>query len=124
MMVSLAEEGWTEGSIAEDIVRRYLEPLAELAFEPDSIILGCTHFPLLKDAIQRVVAEGTAIVDSASTTAGVAAAMLAENDLLNDQQAPGRLQLMATDGASRFARVGGRFIGEALDADDIELVDL
>ena len=50
--------------------------------------------------------------------------MLAEHDLLNDQQGPGRLRLMATDGASRFARVGGRFIGEDLDADDIELVDL
>ena len=124
MMVALAEEGWTEGSIAEGIIRRYLEPLVELDFEPDSIILGCTHFPLLRPAIRQVVAEGTAIVDSASTTAAVATAMLAEHDLLNDQQGPGRLRLMATDGASRFARVGGRFIGEDLDADDIELVDL
>ena len=124
MMVSLAEEGWTEGSIAEAIIRRYLEPLAELAFEPDCIILGCTHFPLLRAALQSVAAEGTAIVDSASTTADVAAAMLAERDLLNEQEGPGRLKLMATDGASRFARVGGRFIGENLNADDIELVDL
>ena len=124
MMVSLAEEGWTEGSIAEAIIRRYLEPLAELAFEPDCIILGCTHFPLLRAALRSVAAEGTAIVDSASTTADVAAAMLAERDLLNEQEGPGRLRLMATDGASRFARVGGRFIGENLNADDIELVDL
>jgi glutamate racemase len=101
-----------------------LEPLAELAFEPDSIILGCTHFPLLRPAIRRVVAEGTAIVDSASTTAGVAATMLAEKELLNEQESPGRLLLMATDGASRFARVGGRFIGEDLEASDIEIVDL
>jgi glutamate racemase len=124
MMVSLAEEGWTEGNIAEAIIRRYLEPLAELAFEPDSIILGCTHFPLLRPAIRRVVEEGTAIVDSASTTAGVAAALLARDDLLNEQQGQGRLQLMATDGVGRFARVGGRFIGEDLDASDVELVDL
>jgi glutamate racemase len=124
LMVSLAEEGWTEGNIAEAIIRRYLEPLAELSFEPDSIILGCTHFPLLRPAIRRVVEEGTAIVDSASTTAGVAADLLARDDLLNEQQGPGRLQLMATDGAGRFARVGGRFIGEDLDASDVELVDL
>ncbi len=124
MMVSLAEEGWTEGAIAEAIIRRYLEPLAALAFEPDCVILGCTHFPLLRPALRQVVAAGTVIVDSASTTAGVAAAMLAEHDLLNDRQGPGELRLMATDGASRFARVGGRFIGEDLDADDIELVDL
>ena len=124
LMVSLAEEGWTEGGIVEAIIRRYLEPLAELAFEPDSIILGCTHFPLLRPAIRRVVAEGTAIVDSASTTAGVAATMLAEEELLNEQESPGRLLLMATDGAGRFARVGGRFIGEDLEASDIEIVDL
>jgi glutamate racemase len=124
LMVSLAEEGWTEGGIAEAIIRRYLEPLAELAFVPDSIILGCTHFPMLRPAIRRVVAEGTAIVDSASTTAGVAASMLAEIELLNEQESPGRLLLMATDGTHRFARVGGRFIGEDLEASDIELVDL
>lgn len=124
MMVALAEEGWTEGSIAEGIIRRYLEPLTELAYVPDSVILGCTHFPLLRPAIRQVVAEGTAIVDSASTTAAVAAAMLADHDLLSDHQGPGRLRLMATDGAGRFARVGGLFIGEHLDADDIELVDL
>jgi glutamate racemase len=124
LMVSLAEEGWTEGNIAEAIIRRYLEPLADLAFEPDSIILGCTHFPLLRPAIRSVVEEGTAIIDSASTTAGVAAALLGRADLLNEQQGRGRLQLMATDGAGRFARVGGRFIGEDLDASDVELVDL
>ncbi|MBW2475093.1 MAG: glutamate racemase [Deltaproteobacteria bacterium] len=124
LMVSLAEEGWTDGSIAEAIIRRYLEPLAELNFEPDSIILGCTHFPLLRPALERVVADATAIVDSAGTTAGVAAALLADGELLNKQQGAGRLQLMATDGASRFARIGGRFIGEDLDASDIELVDL
>jgi glutamate racemase len=124
LMVSLAEEGWTEGSIAESIIRRYLEPLAELAFEPDSIILGCTHFPLLRPAIRQVVATRTVIVDSASTTAAAVAEMLEEYDLLNDQDGQGRLQLMATDGASRFARVGGRFMGEDLEADDIELVDL
>ncbi len=124
LMVSLAEEGWTEGSIAEAIIRRYLEPLEALAFEPDSIILGCTHFPLLRPAIRRVVAEEAAIVDSASTTASVAAAMLADLELFNERAGPGQLRLMATDGASRFARVGGRFIGEDLDASDIELVDL
>jgi glutamate racemase len=124
LMVSLAEEGWTDGGIAEAIIRRYLEPLADLSFEPDSIILGCTHFPLLTPAIRRVVEEGTAIVDSASTTASVAAALLTRAGLLSESREQGRLQLLATDGAGRFARVGGRFIGEDLDATDIELVDL
>ena len=124
LLVSLAEEGWTDGAIAEDIVRRYLEPLAETSYVPDSIILGCTHFPLLRSAIEAVVPAGTTIVDSASTTAGFARHMLDEDGLLNDQSAAGRLRLLATDGATRFARVGGRFLDERLVAADIELVDL
>ena len=124
LLVALAEEGWTQGDIATSIVRQYLLEAGGNGFRPDCIILGCTHFPLLRPAIRQVVPAGTVIVDSASTTAAVAAAMLKEHDLLNDQQGQGRLQLLATDGASRFARVGGRFIGEDLDAGDIELVDL
>jgi glutamate racemase len=124
VLVSLAEEGWTSGAIAEDIVRRYLEPLAELAFEPDNIILGCTHFPLLRDAIENVVPVGTSIVDSASTTAAVAGRLLADSGLLNERTAAGQLRLLATDGATRFARVGGQFLGDNLEATDIEVVDL
>jgi glutamate racemase len=124
LLVSLAEEGWTDGAIAEDIVRRYLEPLRKMAFEPDNIILGCTHFPLLRDAIRNVVPAGTTIVDSASTTAAAVARLLADNDLLNPQTSGGNLRLLATDGATRFARVGGRFLGENLSVEDIELVDL
>jgi glutamate racemase len=124
LLVSLAEEGWTDGAIAEDIVRRYLEPLEDLAFEPDNIILGCTHFPLLRDAISNVASPGTLIVDSASTTAAVAARLLAENRLLNEQTKTGELRLLATDGATRFARVGGRFLGEDLSVENIELIDL
>lgn len=124
LLVSLAEEGWTDGAIAEDVVRRYLEPLQKMAFEPDNIILGCTHFPLLRDAIGNVVSAGTMIVDSASTTAAVTERLLADNGLLNEQKGAGELHLLATDGATRFARVGGRFLGKDLSVEDVELVDL
>jgi glutamate racemase len=124
LLVSLAEEGWTDGAIAEDVVRRYLEPLEEMAFEPDSIILGCTHFPLLREAIGNVVTAETMIVDSASTTAAVTAQLLEENGLLTEQESAGELHLLATDGATRFARVGGRFLGKDLSVHDVELVDL
>ena len=124
MLVSLAEEGWLDGNIATDIVRRYLDELDEGARRPDCVILGCTHFPLLRDAIASVIDEGTAIVDSAGTTAVVAARELAAAGLLNDQPHHGTLRLLATDGVTRFARVGGRFLGEDLVATDIELVDL
>ena len=124
MLVALAEEGWTAGPIAEAIVRRYLEPLEAMGYRPDSVILGCTHFPLLGDAIGNVLPVGSSVVDSASTTAGFAEAMLAENGLSNAQATAGELRLLATDGATRFARVGGHFLGCELSVADVELVDL
>lgn len=122
MLVSLAEEGWTQGDIAEAIVRRYVDSVTATDFLPDSVILGCTHFPLLRGPISSAFDESVAIVDSASTTAARAAGLLESAGLLNESG--GTLRLLATDGASRFARVGGQFLGEALDVGDIELVDL
>ena len=124
VLVSLAEEGWLDGDIARDIVRRYLENRDEPARRPDCVILGCTHFPLLRDAIATAIDDGIVIVDSASTTAAVAAAELKEANLLNDQTKPGSLTLLATDGVTRFARVGGQFLGHDLSPEDIQLVDL
>ena len=124
LLVSLAEEGWNDGAIAESIIRRYLAELDEAVRHPDSVILGCTHFPLLRDTIAAVFDAGVSIVDSASTTAAAVCELLAEQFLANDQDAAGSLTLLATDGATRFARVGGQFLGEDLSYRDITLVDL
>ena len=124
VLVSLAEEGWVDGDIAADIVRRYLENLDAPARQPDCVILGCTHFPLLRDAIASVIDDDIVIVDSASTTAAFAANELERAGLLNEQTKPGSLTLLATDGATRFARVGGQFLGHDLSPEDIQLVDL
>ena len=125
LLVALAEEGWSEGAVAESIVRQYLQPFIEMdeASRPQSIILGCTHFPILKKAIRAVVGDDVCIVDSADTTALVVEKYLAENNSARDS-GPGTLQLLATDGVRRFARVGGAFLGTELSTDDIELVDL
>jgi len=124
LLVSLAEEGWNDGAIAESIIRRYLAELDEAVRHPDSVILGCTHFPLLRDTIAAVFDAGVSIVDSASTTAAAVCELLAELSLANDQDAAGSLTLLATDGATRFARVGGQFLGQDLSYRDITLVDL
>ena len=124
LMVALAEEGWLDDEIAVAIIRRYLAEAWSADRPPDSIILGCTHFPLLKAAIRACTEPETAIVDSASTAASVTAAALDEAGLCNAQSSAGELTLLATDGARRFARVGGRFLGRDLDAADIEVVDL
>ena len=125
LLVALAEEGWSEGAVAESIVRQYLQPFIAMddASKPQSIILGCTHFPILKKAIRAVVGDEVCIVDSADTTASVVEQHLIENNSARDA-GPGTLQLLATDGVQRFARVGGAFLGTELSVDDIELVDL
>ena len=113
-----------DGDIGIDILRRYLDGLDDDRRQPDCVILGCTHFPLLRDTIAAVIDDGTVIVDSASTTAAVAAGALSAAGLLNTKTEPGVLTLLATDGATRFARVGGQFLGEVLSPDDIRIVDL
>ncbi|MDJ0904503.1 MAG: glutamate racemase [Woeseiaceae bacterium] len=124
LLVSLAEEGWNDGAIGEAIVQRYLEELPDAARRPDSVILGCTHFPLLRDTFRAVFDDGVAIVDSANTTARAARELLAELGIARDDDADGDLTLLATDGATRFARVGGQFLGRDLTWKDIEVVDL
>jgi glutamate racemase len=124
LLVALAEEGWTDGDIADSIVRRYLHDAEHDGFVADSIILGCTHFPLLRGVISAAVDASVAVVDSADTTAAVVRDILGTRGDLAAGDTPGSLQLLATDGSTRFARVGGRFLGEALTAADVCLVDL
>jgi glutamate racemase len=124
LLVAVAEEGWRDGPIAESIVRRYIDEMQDSAYKPDSVILGCTHFPILRDAIASAFDDDVVIVDSASTTAEVAREQLQELGLVSSRQRPGSLTLLATDGALRFARVGGQFLGTDLAAEDITVVDL
>ncbi|MBT8102319.1 MAG: glutamate racemase [Gammaproteobacteria bacterium] len=124
LMVALAEEGWTDGDIAASIIRRYLHEASENDFDTDSIILGCTHFPLLKESIRAIVSDRVLLVDSASTTATVVSQTLRSNGTLRASEADGSLRFLATDGATRFARVGGLFLGQQLSNSDVELIDL
>lgn len=124
LLVALAEEGWTEGEIALAVIRRYLAPYLETPTAPASIILGCTHFPLLRPAIVSVTGEQVSVVDSAETTAAVVAERLVTESLVRRSVSADPLTLLATDGARRFARVGGAFLDAALSPADIEIVDL
>jgi glutamate racemase len=127
MFVSLAEEGWTEGPIAEAVARRYLE--IELAgparTRVDTLVLGCTHFPVLRGVIERVCGPGVNLVDSARTTAEAVAKALQIRGLLADAGVgEGAVRFLATDAPERFARVGGVFLGAPIQVADVELVDL
>ena len=124
LLVALAEEGWTNGSIADRIIARYLDEATDSEFQADTIILGCTHFPILKDAIAAVASSDVLLIDSASTAANVVSQTLDSTGLRRRQDEAGSLRFLATDGATRFARVGGQFLGQPLSASDVEIVDL
>ncbi|MCC7461114.1 MAG: glutamate racemase [Gammaproteobacteria bacterium] len=124
LFVALAEEGWVDGPVVAATVERYLEPLRhEPAARPDTLVLGCTHFPVLRRAIAAGIGPGVTLVDSAATTACVTAAELAALGLCA-AGGEARFTFLATDGAERFARVGGTFLGRPIDVDDVVLVDL
>ena len=130
VFVALAEEGMHEGPIAESVAHHYLDSVFDppgalpgVSTAPDTLVLGCTHFPMLAGAIRAAVGSGIRIVDSAATTAKVVREQLAGARLLGGT---GRtmVRFIATDGAERFARVGSRFLGQTLSPENVELVDL
>jgi glutamate racemase len=123
LFVSLAEEGWTEGPIVESIAHRYLDELSESEPRIDTLLLGCTHFPVLIESLRKVVGPDITIVDSAETTALELTVQLRAADLVSNATTA-RVFLLATDGPERFARVGSQFLGEKVEASDVELVDL
>ena len=128
LFVALAEEGWTDGPIVAAVAHRYLDDLfagAAPGGAPDTLVLGCTHFPVLEPALREVLGPPVTIVDSAATTAAALADVLAQRGLARPPGGPGgAITLLATDGAERFARVGGTFLGRPLEAGQVEIVDL
>jgi glutamate racemase len=127
LLVPLAEEGWIEGDVPRLVVFRYLEPL--IAAGASVIVLGCTHFPLLKGIIAEVALElaghPVPIVDSAEATAAVVAEWIADERLAPSasQGVPEhRLELLVTDLPASFSAVAGRFLGG--DASHAIQVDL
>ena len=126
LFVALAEEGLCHGPIAASVARHYLEPLFNSrvdASRPDTLVLGCTHFPMLADAIRAVAGPDVAIVDSAETTARHVRQTLESQNLVA-RGGKGGLRLLATDAADRFARIGGRFLERPIKPHEVELVDL
>ncbi len=122
LLVPLAEEGWTDGPIAEAIARRYLSELQAEAPELDTLVLGCTHYPLFRPLLGRVANEifghAVTLVDSAEAMARAVAAKLPE---IGAASAPAQFRCFVTDEA-RIDEIGGRFLGRKLD--HVERADL
>jgi len=125
LFVPIAEEGLTDSPIAQLAAELYLGALFDpAANRPRTLVLGCTHFPVLKDVIARVAGPDVILVDSAATTADAVAKLLAEKELARGDRTTPRREFLATDSVERFARVGQIFLGRAIAPDSVELVDL
>jgi len=125
LFVALAEEGWTDSPATRAAAEHYLAPLFSGPSAPDTLVLGCTHFPVLADTIRKIIGSNVALVDSAETTALAVADALASGSLGSTSKANGgTARIFATDSPERFARVGAVFLGRPIDAEAVELVDL
>jgi len=124
VFVALAEEGWSDTPATLAAAQHYLGPLFADDNAPDTLVLGCTHFPVLANAIRRTVGGAIALVDSAETTAVAVAEALARGGMATGDASDGTIRFFATDSPERFARVGAIFLGREIDEADVELVDL
>ncbi len=120
LFVGLADEGWTEGEITELIARQYLSNLKETGI--DVLVLGCTHYPLLKAVIQKIMGEEIALVDSAEETALEIGSVLDGLGELNNGTSNGARDFYLTDVSDTFVSIAGRFLGEKIE--NIEMVDI
>jgi glutamate racemase len=113
LFVPLAEEGWVEGAIPEHVAETYLASLTRSGI--DTLVLGCTHYPLLKPVIAQVMGPGVTLVDSAEETAREVATVLASRGLAR-AGGQGSTSFFVTDVPDRFIRIGQRFLGARVES--------
>jgi glutamate racemase len=115
LLVPFVEEGWLDHAASELVVREYLAPLASSGI--DTLVLGCTHYPLLRPVIRTVVGPDIRLIDSAEETAAETARLLAARGIRHAARTERpRLRFIASDVPDQFLRVGQRFLGSAIDS--------
>lgn len=150
LLVPLVEEGWIHHSVTEEVIRIYLDELtadaAAQGIRPDTLVLGCTHYPLLRPLIERLALPGIAVIDSAESTADAAVQLIHGIDdpgrpivdaplrssasgpylsgaaRVGDDTAETEIRCFATDSVEKFERLGSRFLGRPVGK--VELIDL
>ena len=113
LLVSLAEEGWAEKPVTRAVIAEYLSPFREVP--PDALILGCTHYPVLKKPIAEFLGDGTVLIDSGEEAARVVDTLVSESGMKRGGCAP-EIRFLVTDDPERFARVGEMFFGRRMDS--------
>ena len=128
LLVPLVEEGWTRHPVTAEVIRIYLDELmrdaAAQGLNPDTLVLGCTHYPLLRPLIEQAVPAGVRVIDSAEAAADAAMKLFGERIPLPDAGQPPEpsLRFFATDSVEKFERLGSGFLGRPVR--NVELVDL
>jgi glutamate racemase len=110
LFVPLVEEGWTQNDVAELVAGKYLAPLRDAGI--DTLVLGCTHYPLLKTVIRKAVGSGITLIDSATETSKEVAGVLEK--LKWKGQGRGMRKYYVTDTPTRFEKIGKLFLGDSL----------
>ncbi len=129
LLVPLDEEGWTDHPVTAEVIRIYLDELTREAaaqgMNPDTLVLGCTHYPLLRPLIERAAPDGMRVIDSAEAAAEAAALLFGGIVAPPGAPAPAlteQVRCFATDSVEKFARLGSRFLERPVGK--VELVDL
>ncbi|MFZ6017929.1 MAG: glutamate racemase [Nitrospirota bacterium] len=113
LFVPLVEEGWTEGDVVTLIAKRYLEGIKDKGI--DTLVLGCTHYPLLKKVISSVIGEDVRLIDSAVEVAQEIKATLEIAGLKREQKDVPLREFYVTDSPERFIKVGRNFLGQKIE---------
>jgi glutamate racemase len=117
LFVPLVEEGWTDHEATRLIAHEYLAPL--IAADIDTLVLGCTHYPLLKPLLRDVLGDEVRLIDSAEETAAETARTLAAAGLTADINAEPTYRFVASDDPLQFLQLGQRFLGDAIEGVEI-----
>lgn len=120
LLVPLIEEGWLESTITDEIIMQYLGPLVEEGI--DTLVLGCTHYPLLRNAIARLLGDGVALVDSAENCASAVRELLIRENLCTPETKGGKLEVALTDPPDNFLRVAREAL--QLEVGEVQLRDV
>jgi|SRR5690242_15414696 glutamate racemase len=120
LFVPLVEEGWVDHPVTEQVAHIYIDQVFRNGHDgADVLLLGCTHYPLIRPLLERVVPPGVEIVDSAESTAAKVVEVLGAG---RDGRSPGTLRCFATDSVEKFRRIGENFLGCPIES--IELIDI
>lgn len=120
LLVALAEEGMVNNDIAKATLRHYLSDFSN----EDTVVLGCTHFPVFKPLLSALLPADVQVVDSAHATAEALKTVLMKEQLLQTSTSLGESRYLVTDSVARFQTVGAIFLGQSLNAAAIELVSV